>query len=131
MADLRTTLLGLDLRNPIMPAAGPPGRDGAALLACAAGGAGALVAKTISTRAAQPPTPNMAEIQHGMVNTELWSEMPPERWLEIGVRAGANERPAAHRQPGLHTCGDRAAGATDCAVRRRGRAIDALRGHGP
>ena len=82
MADLSTTLLGLTLRNPIMPAAGPPGRDGAALLACAAGGAGALVAKTISTRAAQPPTPNMAEIQHGMVNTELWSEMPPERWLE-------------------------------------------------
>jgi dihydroorotate dehydrogenase subfamily 1 len=40
------------------------------------------VAKTISTRAAQPPTPNMAEIAHGMVNTELWSEMPPERWLD-------------------------------------------------
>ena len=53
MADLSTTLLGLTLRNPIMPAAGPPGRDGAALLACAAGGAGALVAKTISTRAAR------------------------------------------------------------------------------
>ncbi|HEY5520498.1 MAG TPA: 4Fe-4S binding protein [Candidatus Limnocylindrales bacterium] len=82
MADLRTSLLGLALRNPILPAAGPPGRDGAALLACAAGGAGALVAKTISTRAAVPPTPNMAEIQHGMVNTELWSELPPERWIE-------------------------------------------------
>jgi dihydroorotate dehydrogenase subfamily 1 len=24
----------------------------------------------------------MAEIQHGMVNTELWSELPPEQWLE-------------------------------------------------
>jgi dihydroorotate dehydrogenase subfamily 1 len=24
----------------------------------------------------------MAEVQHGMVNTELWSELPPERWLE-------------------------------------------------
>ena len=83
MADLATTICGLHLRNPILPAAGPPGRDGAALLACAAGGAGALVAKTISTRAAQPPTPNMAEIAHGMVNTELWSELPPERWLEI------------------------------------------------
>ena len=82
MADLRTNLLGLDLCNPILPAAGPPGRDGAALLACAEGGAGALVAKTISTRAAVPPTPNMAEIAHGMVNTELWSEMAPERWIE-------------------------------------------------
>jgi len=24
----------------------------------------------------------MAEVQHGMVNTELWSELPPEQWLE-------------------------------------------------
>lgn len=82
MADLTTEVCGLRFRNPILPAAGPPGRDGAALLACAAGGAGGLVSKTISTRAAQPPTPNMAEIAQGMVNTELWSELPPEQWLE-------------------------------------------------
>lgn len=82
MADLTTNLLGMVLRNPIMPAAGPPGRDGAALLACARGGAGALVAKTISTRAAIPPIPNMADIGgNDMVNTELWSELPPETWL--------------------------------------------------
>ena len=24
----------------------------------------------------------MAEVPHGMVNTELWSELPPEQWLE-------------------------------------------------
>jgi dihydroorotate dehydrogenase (NAD+) catalytic subunit len=82
MANLEVTLCGLRLRNPIMPAAGPPGRDGAALLACAEGGAGALVAKTISALPAEPPTPNMAEIPHGFVNTELWSELPPEQWLE-------------------------------------------------
>lgn len=82
MADLRVNVCGLELRNPILPAAGPPVRDGAALLACAEGGAGALVAKTISTRPAEPPIPNMAEIPHGMVNTELWSELPPEQWLE-------------------------------------------------
>jgi dihydroorotate dehydrogenase subfamily 1 len=82
MADLTTEFLGLHFRNPILPAAGPPGRDGAALLACAAGGAGGLVAKTISVHAAEPPVPNMAEIPHGMVNTELWSELPPEQWLE-------------------------------------------------
>ena len=91
MADLSTQIAGLRLSNPVMPAAGPPGRDGAALLACAAGGAGALVAKTISTRPARPPTPNMAEIPHGMVNTELWSELPPEQWLEteFAVARGA------------------------------------------
>jgi len=83
MADLTTDLLGLRLRNPVLPAAGPPGRDGAALLACAAGGAGGLVSKTISTRAAVPPIPNMADIGgNDMVNTELWSELPPEQWLE-------------------------------------------------
>jgi dihydroorotate dehydrogenase subfamily 1 len=82
MADLSVEVCGLRFRNPILPAAGPPVRDGAAILACAAGGAGALVAKTISVRAAKPPEPNMAEIQHGMVNTELWSELPPEQWLE-------------------------------------------------
>ncbi|HEX2883879.1 MAG TPA: 4Fe-4S binding protein [Candidatus Limnocylindria bacterium] len=82
MADLAVEVCGLRLRNPILPAAGPPVRDGAAMLACAEGGAGGLVAKTISTRAAQPPMPNMAEIGHGFVNTELWSELPPEQWLE-------------------------------------------------
>jgi dihydroorotate dehydrogenase subfamily 1 len=82
MADLAVEVCGLRFRNPILPAAGPPVRDGAAMLACAEGGAGALVAKTISTRAAEPPLPNMAEIPHGMLNTELWSELPPEQWLE-------------------------------------------------
>ena len=82
MADLSVEVCGLQFRNPILPAAGPPVRDGAALLACAAGGAGGLVAKTISTTAAHPPVPNMAEISHGFVNTELWSELPPEQWLD-------------------------------------------------
>ena len=82
MADLRVEVCGLRFANPILPAAGPPVRDGVALLACAAGGAGGLVAKTISTTAADPPLPNMAEIAHGMVNTELWSELPPEQWIE-------------------------------------------------
>jgi dihydroorotate dehydrogenase (NAD+) catalytic subunit len=82
MTDLKTEVCGLRFLNPILPAAGPPVRDGAALLACAAGGAGGLVSKTISTRAARPPTPNMAEVGQGMINTELWSELPPEQWLE-------------------------------------------------
>jgi len=82
MVDLTTDLCGLELRNPILPAAGPPGRDGRALLACASGGAGGLVSKTISTRAAAAPALNMAELPGGFLNCELWSELPPERWLE-------------------------------------------------
>lgn len=82
MADLSVELCGLHFRNPVLPAAGPPGRDGKALLACAAGGVGGLVAKTVSVHAAQLPIPNMAEIPHGFLNTELWSELPPEQWIE-------------------------------------------------
>jgi dihydroorotate dehydrogenase (NAD+) catalytic subunit len=81
-ADLAVEICGIRFPNPVLTAAGPPVRDGAALLACAAGGAGGLVTKTISRTAAEPTTPNMAEISHGFLNAELWSELPPERWIE-------------------------------------------------
>ena len=93
MADLTVELAGLRFGNPVLPAAGPPGRDGRALLRCAEGGAGGLVAKTISVTPAHPVVPNIAEIQHGLVNAELWSELPFEQWLE-------REYPTA-RQAGL------------------------------
>ena len=82
MANLTTKLFDLELAHPIMPAAGPPVRDGAALLACAEGGASALVTKTISVKAADVPTPNMADFKTYFLNTELWSELPPEQWLD-------------------------------------------------
>ena len=82
MANLITQLFNLELAHPIMPAAGPPVRDGAALLACAEGGAAALVTKTISVKAANVPTPNMADFKTYFLNTELWSELSPEQWLE-------------------------------------------------
>jgi len=82
MANLTTKLFDFELAHPIMPAAGPPVQDGAALLACAAGGAAALVTKTISVTAADVPTPNMADFKTYFLNTELWSELSPEQWLE-------------------------------------------------
>lgn len=81
MANLSVTLCGLSFRNPILPAAGPNVRDGRMLEEAARGGAGGLVAKTISVDAAPVPMPHMAEIRGGFLNTELWSELPPERWL--------------------------------------------------
>jgi dihydroorotate dehydrogenase subfamily 1 len=80
--DLAVEICGIRFPNPILTAAGPPVRDGAALLACAEGGAGGLVTKTISRTAADPTTPNMAEISHGFLNAELWSELPPEQWID-------------------------------------------------
>ncbi|MGQ9515918.1 MAG: diguanylate cyclase [Anaerolineae bacterium] len=82
MADLSVPFLGMTFRNPVLPAAGPPGWNGEALRKCAVGGAGALVTKTISDVAAQVPHPNMAQVAGGFLNTELWSELPPEQWFE-------------------------------------------------
>ncbi len=82
MADLTTRLFGWTLRNPLMPAPGPPVRDAQAVKACLEAGVGAVVTKTISTTAAQVPTPNMADLKTYFLNTELWSELSPEHWLE-------------------------------------------------
>ena len=82
MADLSVAIAGLRFRNPVLPAAGPPVRDGEAMVRCAEGGAGGLVSKTVSVHAAVPVVPNIAEIPHGLVNTELWSELPPEQWID-------------------------------------------------
>lgn len=83
MADLSVRLWDMHLSHPVMPAAGPPVRDGDALLACAKGGASALVTKTISTVAAEVPQPNMADFRSYFLNTELWSELSPEQWIEV------------------------------------------------
>jgi dihydroorotate dehydrogenase subfamily 1 len=82
MAKLNVQICGLNFLNPILPAAGPPSRDGAMLQAAANGGAGGLVTKTISVKPADVPRPCMAEIRGGFLNTELWSELPKEQWIE-------------------------------------------------
>ncbi|MGM0446438.1 MAG: diguanylate cyclase, partial [Bacillota bacterium] len=82
MADLRVEFAGLKLENPVMPAAGPPIKDAEAAKKAKEGGTGAIVTKTISTTAAKVPRPNMAKIKGGFMNTELWSELTPEHWLE-------------------------------------------------
>ncbi|MGB3905050.1 MAG: 4Fe-4S binding protein [Anaerolineae bacterium] len=83
MADLKVEVCGIRFKNPVMPAAGPPTWNGDAMVACAEGGAGGIVAKTISTTGAVVPEPCMAQIGRGsMLNTELWSELPPEQFIE-------------------------------------------------
>jgi dihydroorotate dehydrogenase len=73
---------GLEFRNPVIPAAGPNVRDGVRVAEAVAGGCGAALSKTISVDAAPVPMPHMADVRGGFINTELWSELPPERWFE-------------------------------------------------
>jgi dihydroorotate dehydrogenase (NAD+) catalytic subunit len=83
MANLNVEILGMQFKNPILAAAGPPTWNGKAMAACVQGGAGGIVAKTISTTAAEVPEPCMAQIgKASMLNTELWSELPPERFID-------------------------------------------------
>ena len=82
MAKLSVTICGIEFVNPVMPAAGPPVKDGAMCQAAARGGAGGIVTKTITVKPADVPRPCMAEVKGGFLNTELWSELPKEQWLE-------------------------------------------------
>ena len=86
MADLGIDLLGLSFPNPVWPAAGPNVRDGEMILRQARGGAGGIVCKTISSVAAPVPKFHMMNLaknrRGGMLNCELWSELPPEQWIE-------------------------------------------------
>lgn len=95
MARIDVDLWGLRFRNPIIPAAGPNVGTGEQLRRAAAGGAGGLLAKTVSVKAADVPRPDMVKYHRfGMLNAELWTELPLERWLDHEfplARAAAKE----------------------------------------
>ena len=109
MVNISVKIAGIEFRNPVMNAAGPPGRNGEALQEVAKGGAGGLVAKTISVNPAEVPRPCMIvvdrgelhfsglfalqerlvrvtrstlKVPRGLMNVELWSDLPYKQWLE-------------------------------------------------
>jgi dihydroorotate dehydrogenase (NAD+) catalytic subunit len=83
MVSLNVEVCGLKFRNPVLPAAGPMVRDGDALTLAAEGGAGGLVAKTVSVSPAEVPRPCIAKIKDNLLNAELWTDLPLERWLKV------------------------------------------------
>jgi len=83
MADLSVEICGLKFKNPILPAAGPTTRDGDNMLKAAEGGAGGLVAKTVSVTPALVPRPCIAKVKESMLNAELWSDLSVEQWLKV------------------------------------------------
>src|SRR6056297_278010 len=70
----------LELENPLMPASGPLVGDAEKIKALASQGLGALVTKTISSKAAPVPHPCIIGGKDYIINAELWSEFSPEKW---------------------------------------------------
>jgi len=93
--DLITKFCGLEFSNPVLTAAGPQTRDGKTLLEAARGGAGGLIAKTISLNAAVVAKPNIAVVdrtRRSLVNVELWSELTPKQWFEEEYRTAKTSK---------------------------------------
>jgi dihydroorotate dehydrogenase (fumarate) len=83
MADLSVTLCGLELKNPLVLASGPLSWGAKGVRAAFASGAAAVVTKTIRPQATANPVPHIAAVGHGsLLNTEGWSDLPAERWIE-------------------------------------------------
>jgi len=83
VVDLSVEICGMKFKNPILPAAGPTVRDGSTMLKAVEGGAGGLVAKTVSVAPAQVPRPCIVKVKDSMLNAELWSDMPADQWLKV------------------------------------------------
>jgi dihydroorotate dehydrogenase subfamily 1 len=80
---LKTTFDGLVLENPLMPAAGPLVGDHEKMIYLQDLGCGAIVSKTISTKAPHIPKPCIYGDKQFVMNSELWSEYDLNTWLEV------------------------------------------------
>lgn len=80
--DLRCKFDGIELENPLMPAAGPLVGDAEKMLWLEqVAGCGAIVAKTISTKDAHIPHPCIYGDKDYIMNCELWTEYTKEKWI--------------------------------------------------
>ena len=80
--DISTKFDGLVLENPLMPAAGPVVGDAEKMLWLEqVSGCGAIVAKTVSTKDAHIPHPCIYGDRDYIMNCELWTEYPKEKWI--------------------------------------------------
>jgi dihydroorotate dehydrogenase (fumarate) len=83
MTDLSVDLCGIHLRNPFILASGPLSWNAEAIGSAFEAGAAAVVTKTIRPQATSNPAPHIAQMgRRSMLNTEGWSDLPAERWIE-------------------------------------------------
>lgn len=77
---LSTNFLGLNLKNPIIVAAGPWNRDGRALRKAIAAGAGAVITESIVSDTMLDVRPRIACDEYGAQNIRLYSDIQIELW---------------------------------------------------
>jgi dihydroorotate dehydrogenase subfamily 1 len=82
IVNLNAKIAGMNIKNPLMPASGPLVGDYEKMMAIASFGVGAMVTKTISTVSAKVPRPCIYGDKNKIMNAELWSEYPPEKWIK-------------------------------------------------
>jgi len=88
MVDLSVRINDILFPNPVLSAAGPNVRTGRLMRLAAEGGAGGIVAKTVSRTAAADARPTIRGVAlRGLVNSETWSEIPVESFLAELVEA--------------------------------------------
>lgn len=81
--DLRCKFDGIELENPLMPAAGPLVGDAEKMLWLEqVAGLGGIVCKTISTKDAHIPHPCIYGEKDYIMNCELWTEYTKEKWID-------------------------------------------------
>src|SRR5574344_2468990 len=94
--DIKTKFDGLELANPLMPAAGPLVGDAEKMLWLENEGCGAIVSKTISTKDAHIPHPCIYGDKDYIMNCELWTEYSKEKWINEFLpefKKGSDGRP--------------------------------------
>jgi len=80
--DLKTSIAGIRLANPLMPASGPLVGSYEKMMAIADFGVGCMVGKTISIKGAEVPRPCIIANGNSIMNAELWSEYSMDYWIE-------------------------------------------------
>lgn len=83
---LNTNFLGMELKNPVIVAAGPWNRDGESLRRSIASGAGAVVTESIVSDTVLDVRPRIACDDEGVQNIRLYSDIQIEGWeREISI----------------------------------------------
>ncbi len=87
MADLRTSLFGIEMPSPFILASGPLSYDAQGVWEAYRAGAGGVTTKTLRLERAINPTPHMvlprsSNLRATLFNSEKWADLPWEQWVE-------------------------------------------------